>query len=306
MTAQTYILGIACAILSGSLSYFGNVLEKKAVIDIPKEERDKKFGRKLLKNPVWLVGFILAMIIDPIFMMLANALLGTDLGPTLVPGLMTSGLIILAIGSAKIVGEKLGKHEITGIVLMILGVTFLGISNLESGDVDIIDLGFITRIGIFSTVVSFLMACSQLAIKRSKKEGVKGISLAISSGFAFSLSNLWLSILIATFDDVLSGKTFTGEANIAIFMVFLVALAILFTSNYFGLAHLQFCFKYADASKAIPIQQLPLQILPVFSYFLVFLRVSSFQSISLMLMGVFLILTSAFLLGKRQASFESL
>ena len=151
--ATNYALGILFGLLSGNLSNFGNVLEKKAVIDIPKKERDDNFGRKLLKNPIWLTGFILATFIDPIFYVIAQDLLGTELGPTLVPGLMASGLIVLAIGSVKIVGEKLGNIEYIGIALMILGMVFLAFSNLESGEGEITSPEFILRMTIFTIII---------------------------------------------------------------------------------------------------------------------------------------------------------
>jgi len=70
------------------------------------------------------------------------------LGPALVPGLMSAGLIVLALGSVKILKETLGKEEIFGILLMIVGVTLLGFSELsiDVSTFDILDSGFIFRI----------------------------------------------------------------------------------------------------------------------------------------------------------------
>ncbi len=306
MAGSNYILGVIFGILSGVLSNFGVVLEKKVVIGIPKEERDENFGKKLLKNPIWLMGFILAMIIDPIFLITAQALLGTDLGPTLVPGLMAAGLIVLAVGSAKIVGESLGKIEIFGIVLMILGILFLGFSNLESGDVDITELGFVLRMTIFTVAIIILLLVNYFSTLKMEKESHKGIVLAISSGLAFCLSNFWISLLIASIDDVFTGRAFTGKASFVIFIVFLSALAILLLTNVYGLSTLQVCFKYADASKAIPIQQVPQQIAPILVYFVIFLRVSNSFSTLLMITGAILIASSGFLLGKRQAELDEI
>jgi drug/metabolite transporter (DMT)-like permease len=239
-----YILGVSFGILSGVLSNFGNVLEKKAVISIPKEERDENFGKKLLKNPIWLTGFILAMIIDPIFMFVGQSLLGADIGPTLVPGLMASGLIVLAIGSAKIVGESLEKIDIIGIILMIVGISFLGFSNLESGDVDVTDQGLLVRITIFTSVMFAIMIMNRFMSSKIERKTYKGIMLAVTSGVALSLSNFWLSPLIATMGDVLTGKPFTGEVSIIVFIVFIIALIMLLITNYYGIAKLQVCFKF--------------------------------------------------------------
>ncbi len=51
------------------------------------------------------------------------------IGPAIVPGLMSVGLIVLALGSVKMLKETLGKEEIIGILLMIGGVSLLGLSN---------------------------------------------------------------------------------------------------------------------------------------------------------------------------------
>ena len=256
--AINYVLGIIFGLLSGNLSNFGNVLEKKAVIDIPKEERDDNFGKKLLKNPVWLMGFILATFIDPIFFVLAQDLLGTELGPTLVPGLMASGLIVLAIGSVKIVGEKLGTVEYIGIALMILGMVFLSFSNLESGEGDITNPDFILRMTIFTVMIFALMILTAYGAHVFKKESYKGIILSISIGFAFVLSNFWVSILLTSVKGLTSG-------SIVFIVIFIVAAIILVSTNFYGIARLQVAFKYIDASKAIPINETPQQVVPIFA-----------------------------------------
>jgi len=52
------------------------------------------------------------------------------IGPTLIPELMASRFIILAIGSIRILEEKFSFLEILGIFLMILAIKFLGLSNM--------------------------------------------------------------------------------------------------------------------------------------------------------------------------------
>ena len=213
MASTNYGLGILFGLLSGNLSNFGNVLEKKAVIDIPKEQRDEHFGKQLLKSPLWLTGFILATIIDPIFLLIAQDLLVTELGPTIVPLLMSSGLIILAIGSVKIVGEKLGKIEYTGISLMILGMIFLAFSNLESGAGDITNPEFVVRMTIFTIVIFILLMITAYGVHVIEKESYKGIILSLSIGFAFVLSNFWISIMLTSFDELSSGDQI-GRAHV--------------------------------------------------------------------------------------------
>lgn len=298
MASTNYGLGILFGLLSGNLSNFGNVLEKKAIMDIPKEERDENFGKKLLKNPLWLTGFVLATIIDPIFLLIAQSLLGTELGPTIVPLLMSSGLIILAIGSVKIVGEKLGKIEYTGISLMILGMIFLAFSNLESGAGDITNPDFIVRMTIFTIVIFILIVMTAYGAHVIEKESYKGIILSLSIGFAFVLSNFWISIMLTSMDGLSSG-------NITIVVLFIVALIILMSTNVYGIARLQVAFKYVDASKAIPLNLAPQQIVPIFAYILVFSILPAPVPALLMALGIVIIVISGYLLVKRQAELEA-
>ena len=298
MASTNYGLGILFGLLSGNLSNFGNVLEKKAIMDIPKEERDENFGKKLLKNPLWLTGFVLATIIDPIFLLIAQDLLGTELGPTIVPLLMSSGLIILAIGSVKIVGEKLGKMEYTGIILMILGMIFLAFSNLESGAGDITNPDFIVRMTIFTIVIFILLVMTAFGAHVIEKESYKGIILSLSIGFAFVLSNFWISIMLTSMDGLSSG-------NITIVVLFIVALIILMSTNVYGIARLQVAFKYVDASKAIPLNLAPQQIVPILAYIFVFSLLPAPVPALLMTLGIVVIVISGYLLVKRQAELEA-
>ena len=298
MASTNYGLGILFGLLSGNLSNFGNVLEKKAVIDIPKEERDENFGKKLLKNPLWLTGFVLATIIDPIFLLIAQDLLGTELGPTIVPLLMSSGLIILAIGSVKIVGEKLGKIEYTGIALMILGMIFLAFSNLESGAGDITNPDFLVRMTTFTIIILILILITAYGVHVTEKESYKGIILSISIGFAFVLSNFWISIMLTSFDELSS-----GDPTIVVLLI--VALIILMSTNIYGIASVQVAFKYIDASKAIPLNLAPQQIVPIFAYILVFSLLPNPVSAVLITLGIVVIVISGYLLVKRQAELEA-
>ena len=267
-------------------------------MDIPKEERDENFGKKLLKNPLWLTGFVLATIIDPIFLLIAQSLLGTELGPTIVPLLMSSGLIILAIGSVKIVGEKLGKIEYTGISLMILGMIFLAFSNLESGAGDITNPDFIVRMTIFTIVIFILIVMTAYGAHVIEKESYKGIILSLSIGFAFVLSNFWISIMLTSMDGLSSG-------NITIVVLFIVALIILMSTNVYGIARLQVAFKYVDASKAIPLNLAPQQIVPILAYIFVFSLLPAPVPALLMTLGIVVIVISGYLLVKRQAELEA-
>ena len=99
---EGYITGVFLAIIAGSINNIGLVLQKKVVNEVSEEA---KFFRSLVKKPLWITGLLMELIIGSVFFMIAQIYIG----PALIPGLMAFGLIFLAIGSVKIVGETLKK-----------------------------------------------------------------------------------------------------------------------------------------------------------------------------------------------------
>ena len=84
------------------------------------------------------------------------------IGPALIPGFMATGLIVLAIGSIKIVGETLNKEEILGIALIIIAIFLLGISELsiEIANTNLLEIGLIMRIFLFTLIVIIISVIS--------------------------------------------------------------------------------------------------------------------------------------------------
>ncbi|MFX0102060.1 MAG: DMT family transporter [Candidatus Hodarchaeota archaeon] len=295
MSSSLYWLGVLFAIVSGVLNNFGTVLQKKVVNDLPS---NAKFFRSLVKQPLWFLGFLLQIAIGSIFFMLAQVYIG----PALIPGLMALGLVVLALGSIKIVGEKLHKSEVFGIVLMIIGITLLGFSELSIAitETNISELGFITRVILF-TIISCSIAIVFWIISLQKNK-TRGMMLALYSGMMFVLSNFWISPLMGTITNV-----FAGNSNSVEIVIFVASCIILVLSNMIGMLVLQQAFQSGQASNLIPIQQVPIQIGPIFVYFMVFLLIPpSTISVLFLAGGVVAIITSSFLLGKRQSKIEQI
>jgi len=295
MDSSLYLMGISFAILSGIINNFGIILQKKVVNEIRAEV---KFGRALIKNPLWLFGLIIQLGIGTIFFLLAQVYIG----PALIPGLMASGLIILAIGSVKIIGETLKRDEIIGILLMIGAIFLLGISGLSINisEQNLLDLMFLIRIIIFTSIIIISSIICEILQRRTEK--YSGIFLSIISGFMFSLSNIWVSLLMGTIINVFQGIYSIGEL-----ILFICSSLILIATNFIGILKIQESFKVAQASNMIPIQQVPIQITSIFIYLLIFLlQPPSIMSIIFLILGIFLILISSFLLGKRQAQLEKI
>jgi drug/metabolite transporter (DMT)-like permease len=285
----TYLLGVLLAILSGIANNFGTVLQKKVVNE---HRNDEEFLKNIAKDKTWLIGLILQLAIGSIFFMVAQLLIG----PALVPGLMAAGLIVLTLGSIKILGETLKRDEYIGIIIMIIGILLLGLSELSIPTETLNLENYILTMTIFTVILVLgAITCKMLAKKIGR---VKALLLAIFSGFMFSLSNFWISPLMIVFEQM----NFTPVYII----IFIIASVILVLTNIFGITELQKAFTAGQASNLIPVQQVPIQITPIFIYFFVFLLTAPPIAFVYISIGVALIILSSFLLGKRQAQMEEI
>ncbi len=295
MDGSFYLLGVFLAILSGSINNIGLVFQKKVVNEVA---ADAKFFRSLVKKPLWVTGLLMELLIGSVFFMIAQVYIG----PALIPGLMAFGLIFLAIGSVKIVGETLKKEEIIGIILMILAIFLLGLSELsiDITGINILAIDLVVNMTIF-TIVLFVGSIICEILQR-KTEKFKGMLLAISSGFQFSLTNFWIAPLMAVIAHVFGGNATLGEL-----FLFIACAVILITASIIGIMKIQQSFQVGNASRMIPIQQVPMQITPVIAYFFVFMLMApTIFSIIYVIGGVVLIVFSSFLLAKRQAQLEAI
>ena len=294
MDLLSYLLGVFFAVLSGVLNNYGTVLQKKVV---NKFRENPKFMTSLIKNPLWLFGLILQIIIGGIFFFIAQLYIG----PTLIPGLMGAGLIVLAIGSVKIVGEELKLSEIIGIILMVIAIALIGFSNMaiDVNAQNFLDLQLILRIFIFTIVLYALAAVFYFMQLRNI---YRGLSLAIYSGFMFALSNFWISPLMGVIAPIFEGLAYPIEI-----IIFTVSIGFLIITNLFGTITIQKSFRVGQASNLIPIQQVPIQIAPVFYFLSVYLlQIPNLISLFFLISGIALVIVSSFLLGKRQTQLEKL
>jgi drug/metabolite transporter (DMT)-like permease len=281
------------------LSNSGVIIQKKVVNkvinNLPAKENLMKY---LIRDKMWILGIVINFGIGSVFYLIAQSLIG----PALIPGLMASGLIILAIGSRSVLKENLKKKEILGIFLMIIAISFLGFSGLsiEISNKTIWEFNFLFRVSIF-TLVLFLFSIL-LDILSRKAESFQGIPLAIFSGNMFALSNLWVSLLIGTISKVFGGSFILGEL-----FIFIIACVILILTNIYGVIKIQQAFTVGHASNLIAIQQVPIQTWPIIIYFLVFLMpLTNIISLFFLFLAISFIVISAYLLGKRQAKIEQI
>ncbi|TXT66171.1 MAG: conserved membrane protein of unknown function [Promethearchaeota archaeon] len=254
--------------------------------------------RQLIRNKLWVIGLIINFGVGTIFYLIAQ----TMIGPALIPGLMASGLIILAIGSVFILEESLKLKELAGIIIMVIAITFLGFSGLsiKISTTQIWEFSFLLRVLIFTMVIFFLSFIFEMISR--KTETSKGIPLAIFSGNMFALSNLWVCLLIGTISKVFAGNFIIGEL-----IIFIISAIILVIVNIYGIIKIQQAFSKGKAGNLVVIQQIPIQTGPIIIYFLVFLMpTNDIFSVIFLILAITLIIISAVLLGKRQAEIEQI
>ena len=299
-----YAWGIVFALLAGSAGQAGHICQKLAVNQVPEETG---FFRRLLARPLWLAGLALELGAGTVFFLLAQV----RLGPALVPGLMATGLITLAVGSAWIVHEAPGFGELLGIGLLIASAVLLGGSRLaiDLASFDILEPGFLARAAAFSAAVTVLFFAlrlrgrSPLFAARSPLFAAgarRGVPAALASGLLYVLSNFW----VGPFTGAVL-RLFRGELGLPVWGMFAFGSAVLVLTNLFGIAGLQQAFRVSRAAVAVPLQSLPTQLAPGLVYLLVF-RLSPPSRVSLWLfaLGAGLILASSFLITRREPDGE--
>lgn len=289
---MSYWIGIIIALVSGCIKSVGHVIQKKVIVDIPEES---KLMRSLIRNKIWVFGLILDMGIGTIFFFIAQSFIG----PVLVPGLIDIGLIVLAIGSVKIIGDSLKKEEILAIAFIILAVFLLSFSELDvkTSEINLLDIGFLIRLTIYSTTLFTLSILFEVFQKKNQK--YKGLLLAILSGFMFAISNVWVGIMMGVISQ--------GFSNPGHIILFILSSIILPLTNALGIIKINQAFKEGKAHVMIPVQQIPLEITPIIIYFVVFLLPSpKIYSLPFIIIAGVLLIICSYLLGKRQVRFEEI
>nr|MDO8099114.1 hypothetical protein [Candidatus Njordarchaeota archaeon] len=262
------------------------------VNEISLEDREKRFFRQLIKSPMWLLGIILGMFAPAAFVIGANMFVG----PALVPGLMNSGLIVLAIGSVRINKERLEKYDYTGIIVMIVAIFFLGASQLAIKMEDLDYTAPQLLVNIFSfTILLFVLWGFFFAFNRHSDKGRANL-LIFAAGFMFLLTNFWVAPLSGT---IL--KVFGGTASSYEWTYFIASCILLPGANLIAIANQQTAYKYGQASTLNTLQQIPTQVSPPFVYLLIFgMTPPYYYSMPFLLFGIALVLASTYLLAGRK------
>lgn len=292
MTDLSYTLGLLCGFLSGVMNACGAILEKGAVNRLTEAQRRQGLMKRLTRSPRWWAGIVCSFGFGTAFVLTAQRLIG----PALVPALTASSLIVLALASVRLLDEHLRPLEYLAILAIVAGMALLGWLHLDipAAQVDLFAPGLLSRLAVFSLTLGALWGATYLASLRLTGQP-RGLLLAVSGGFPFAISNLWILPLLLTIGAVFGGRTDGVQAAL-----FVLSCLILVGTNVYGVSQTQLAFCFAPASKVQPIQNLPTQIVPILIYFLVFQRTLEPARLPLAALAVTLILLGGWGLGRRK------
>lgn len=256
-----YALGIAAALIAGIAFNVGILIQKAAVGRAPK---DRPLMRSLLKSPLWVSGFFLQFILGTPLYTLSVGLIG----PAIVPGLMSVGLIVLAIGAVRFQKERVKAKEIAGIVCVVLSVTMFGLTRLSIDvlAVSMTDKGLLARAGIFCGVlIAIAVGCALVGAKAAARSESTAALHATRAGTWYNLGNLGLGFITAGL-----ARFGVGVFDPVEIAVFLVAVGLTVVGNLFGISATQHALAHGRAALTIPLQNAVTQVLPVAVFFLVY------------------------------------
>ncbi len=296
MTDPSYILGLLCGFLSGVMNACGAILEKGAVNRLTEAQRRQGMMKHLTRSPRWWAGIVCSFGFGTAFVLTAQRLIG----PALVPALTASSLIVLALASVRLLDEHLRPLEYLAILAIVAGMAILGWLHLDipAARVDLFAPGLLSRLAVFSLTLGALWGATYLTALRLTGQP-RGLLLAVSGGFPFAISNLWILPLLLTI-----GAVFGGTADGVQAALFVLSCLILVGTNVYGVSQTQLAFCHAAASKVYPLQQISIQIAPLVIYVWVFRYDLSGPRFWLANLGVALILFGASVLGRAQGMLQ--
>jgi drug/metabolite transporter (DMT)-like permease len=258
-----YALGVASAIVAGIAVNAGILVQKAAIARL---SADRPLMRSLLRSPAWIAGLAVQLVIGSPLYVISLGLIG----PAVVPGLMSIGLVVLAVGSVRLYRERLDIREAVGVGLVILAVASFGLTHLAIDvlAVPITDGGLLLRSGAYTAALAVAGAGCGVAAGRARKRArgdMEAVLHAVRAGVFYSMGNLWLGFCAAG----LAGFA-GGVVDRSTVVVFLLAVLLTAVGNLVGVVALQQALARGRASIAVPLQNGVSQVLPVLVFFLVY------------------------------------
>jgi hypothetical protein len=292
-----YALGVAAALGAGAAYNAGQLVQKIAVNRLPEPGnaggglRSSLFVR-LLASRLWLAGFAVVFFAGTPL----NVVAALWLGPAILPGLMSLGLVVLAVGAVTVAGEHLGAGDVAGIALVMTGIALIGASQLriDVGAAGLRAPSLLARLAVF-TLCTATLGTVLLAIA-ARTHGARGPLRALAAGLYYAPSNLWLAEVMNALDRWLAGGPIREGLGLAA-----VALGVIVVASIMGTVVIQHAYRVGDASRLVPIQMVPQQVVPILAFLLVFRGLApSAWAFPLAVGGAAFIMGGASLLAGRQ------
>ncbi|MHA1650306.1 MAG: hypothetical protein ACTSYB_08935 [Candidatus Helarchaeota archaeon] len=274
-TIMDTIFGILLAILAAAMFTVGVVAQKKAVQDLPEiKMSDIKTITPMIKNKVWLIGTIIATL-GGLPYIASQAFIG--IGYTQL--LLSTGLIFLAYSAIKMLNERLGKLEWSGISCILAGTVLLGLAQLSDVNVTLSEPNFLTNALIFYVIFGSLIAAGLILYKFTEWGAAK--NMAINSGIWFGIGACSAQI----------GTLGLEEWNLVIAAI---GFLILIMGNAIGTLVVNIAFQKGKAIMVVPLQSAGNYLIPVTAGLLLFQQTFTYglwfyPSVVLIMAGVFLL-----------------
>lgn len=262
-----YALGIAAALCAGTAFNIG-VLIQKTVVDRTPAERP--LMRSLVRHPRWLVGVLVSFFGGTPLYITAVGLIG----PALVPGLMSIGLVVLTIGAILVKHERLHGREAAGIGFIILAVSAYGFSRLQ---IDVFafsttNVKLLERSALFVIIVGAgAVACTAAARRIAGGRRIRP-NFEPSAALRAAGAGLWYNVTNLSLGFVTAGLALIADGGFGPAQIIVFALALVFAagSNLLGVSGTQHALASGRATVAIPLQEGVTQIVPVAVFFFVY------------------------------------
>jgi hypothetical protein len=245
------VLGVLAGVFSGLVFTASSIAQKRAINAIG---TDAPLFRNLVRSPLWLAGFAASFAIGAPLNMAAYM----AIGPTLPPALGSISLAAVPILARVFLGDKPPARSYAGAAAVAMAVALIGLNGLAIAPerVDWLDRAFLMRA---AATIACIVACAAACVGfglRSRSGG--GNTFALAAGAAQALTNAFMAPIAGQLGRLFSGSL--GMAGLAIAATASVALAAV---NFGAIALAQLALRKGTATAVIPLQQLPIQAIPL-------------------------------------------
>jgi uncharacterized protein YbaR (Trm112 family)/drug/metabolite transporter (DMT)-like permease len=190
--------GVAIALVATTIYNVGFVLEKRALTYLPAIDTRRILSllRTLFTAPSWLAGF--ALILSGTVLQLVVL----SLEPlTVAQPLQASGVVVTILLSRLVLRERLGRIELTCIVVLVVSVILLSLSSGHGSGAgthaDGLSVALAALPGILLGLVIYASAQRAPRARHRYRRGVSGVSYGLCAGLMYGVAGLALKALSA-------------------------------------------------------------------------------------------------------------